>query len=529
MPSGGILQLSSSHANTDEVDDADARRKDYLHAQPKLTYFKTVYRGFRNFSMETIPVQFDTKPQVSFDKTTTFVSDMDNIGHLMRNVYLVVDLPVLKPTRVERQYEYARNLALNMIEYVELRVGGQVIQEFSSDWIYIYYKRYMTYEKYLEAIRNVEPASRRLSENSSGLQSTERLYVFLPFYFSKSVSFTEDAPSTLLPFLNIQYQSIYLTVRIRPVKAWLTLLETNPQSPYVGKRVAPYVNDDSAVYDTLIQRTSLFLEAQCIYLDTKELAILRTKPILDYVVEYPFETTVRGVHRSPVRVSLQRRHALKEIWIVGRRDDVPSRNTWNVYGTLEDDARGDDVHASYGRVESEYTPSGFLREYWMALHTTFRDAQTFQREIVDRVDMYLNTDNNTGQYLFRDMPARRLRYVAGITSDEEGHTSYNRPVGDVETSADYLYCKSFSAFPTSAEPSGFCRVDGLHPAITIHLTQPPPMKPLPPLGIYNPHPAEFKPYDSTNASLFAYQYEIKVIFVHLLLIRIKGGILDVAT
>ena len=529
MPSGGIIQLSSSHEN---LDDEDYLRKDYLHARPKITYFKSVFRSYRNFGIETIPVQFDTKPSLSFDKPVTFVSDMDNIGHLLKSVYLIVDLPVLypqTPSQQARQYEYVRNFALNMIEYVELRVGGQVIQEFSADWIYIYYKRYMTYEKYIEAIRNVEPYSRKLNDNyasagtSAADTTTERLYVFLPFYFSKAVSFDSGSPSTVLPFLNIQYQSIYLSVRIRPVKAWLTYLEDNTQSPYYMKRVAPYVNNDSSIFTTLMDRTNISLETQCYFLDPNGLNILRAKPIVDYVVEYPFETTVRSTSDSSVSVSLLRRHALKEFWIVARRDDAYSRNTWNAYGTLEDETVGDDVRNSYDNVQSPYTPTSFLREYWLSLSTVINGRQTFRREIIESVDMYYNMENNTNRFLFRDMSAKRMRVLNGIVADDEGRHTYNTTVGD------YLYGKTFSVRPTEGNPSGFCRVEGTTPTIVIRLSQLPPLKPLPPTS-GSPHPAEFQPYSSTkNKSAFAYQYDVKVISVHLVLVRIKGGILDFAT
>jgi len=522
MPSGGIIQLSSSFENL--VEDEDYFRKDYLHARPKITYFKSVFRSYRNFGIETIPVQFDTKPALSFDKPVTFVSDMDNIGHLLKSVYLVVDLPVLRPTVVARQYEYARNLALNMIEYVELRVGGQVIQEFSADWIYIYYKRYMTFEKYTEAIRNLEPYNRRLNDNYASTDTTtERLYVFLPFYFSKQVSFDSTTPSTVLPFLNIQYQSIYLSVRIRPVKAWLTYLEDNAQSPYYTKRVAPYVNNDTAVFTTLMDRTNISLETQCYFLDPNGLDILRAKPILDYVVEYPFETTVRSTSESSVSVSLLRRHALKEFWIVARRDDVYSRNTWNAYGTLEDETVGDDVRNSYDNVQSPYTPTVFLREYWLSMSTVLSGRQTFRREIVESVDMYYNMESNTNRFLFRDMSAKRMRLINGIVADEDGRHTYNTAGGD------YFYGKTFATRPTEGNPSGFCRMEGVTPTIVIRLSQLPPLKPLPPTGI-TPNPAEFQPYSSTkNKSPFAYQYDVKVISVHLVLVRIKGGILDFAT
>ena len=107
------------------------------------------------------------------------------------------------------------------------------------------------------------------------------------------------------------------------------MLFRSTTSPYYLKRVAPYVNDDT-LFTTLIDRTSISLETQCYFLDTAELGVLRAKPIMDYVVEYPFETTVRRSISmiSSASLNRSRRDASNRQEALMWSNSTPVGNTW---------------------------------------------------------------------------------------------------------------------------------------------------------------------------------------------------------
>jgi len=221
MP-GGFLQIT-----TYQQDGGD-----FTNYDPKITFFKSVYKKFTNFSIENIGVQFNKNTEPDWEKPMEYISRIDNIGHLLCNIYLKVDIPrVLQDEKL--QLKWINNLGIHIIEHIQLMIGGEIIQEFSSDWINIYYKRYLQYEKYIQSLSLVNIDN---SPNKKTILNNESLlYIYIPFYFSKDWSLS-------IPFLNLEYQSLYLKIKIKPLKQWITIIENKIGSPYYGKRIAPYSN-----------------------------------------------------------------------------------------------------------------------------------------------------------------------------------------------------------------------------------------------------------------------------------------------
>ena len=53
---GGLLQLS-----------AYGSENDYLHGNPQITFFKTVYKRHTNFAMESIDVRLEGSDELSYE------------------------------------------------------------------------------------------------------------------------------------------------------------------------------------------------------------------------------------------------------------------------------------------------------------------------------------------------------------------------------------------------------------------------------------------------------------------------------
>jgi len=221
MP-GGFLQIT-----TYQQDGGD-----FTNYQPKITFFKSVYKKFTNFSIENVSVQFNRNIEPDWEKPMDYYSRIDNIGHLLCNIYLKVDIPtVLQDEKL--QLKWINNLGIHIIDKIQLIIGGEIIQEFSSDWINIYYKRYLQYEKYIQSLSLVNINN---TPNKNKILNNETLlYIYIPFYFSKDWSLS-------IPFLNLEYQSLYFKITIKPLKQWITIIENKIGSPYYGKRIAPYSN-----------------------------------------------------------------------------------------------------------------------------------------------------------------------------------------------------------------------------------------------------------------------------------------------
>jgi len=78
---GGMIQLAASQSRSDY----------YLTGEPKITYFKQVYKKHSKFAIESFIIQMNDNP--NFDKKSTTI--LPKIGDLLYRLYLQIDLPLI--------------------------------------------------------------------------------------------------------------------------------------------------------------------------------------------------------------------------------------------------------------------------------------------------------------------------------------------------------------------------------------------------------------------------------------------------
>jgi hypothetical protein len=114
---GGLLQLVAYGAQ--DV---------YLTGNPQITFFKVVYRRHTNFSIESIVQSFNG--QVGNNKRVT--CQISRNGDLVHKLYLEVD-----GTFTTTSNQIAK-VGHQIINKVELEIGGQLIDRQYGDWMHIW-------------------------------------------------------------------------------------------------------------------------------------------------------------------------------------------------------------------------------------------------------------------------------------------------------------------------------------------------------------------------------------------------------
>ena len=71
----------------------------YLTGDPKITFWKSVYRRHTQFAIETIRNNFNTKPAFG----ETIVSEIKRSGDLLSKIYLVLTLPTLVTNEIFKE------------------------------------------------------------------------------------------------------------------------------------------------------------------------------------------------------------------------------------------------------------------------------------------------------------------------------------------------------------------------------------------------------------------------------------------
>ena len=142
MP-GGLLNLVA-YGNQNVI----------LTGNPSKTFFKCTYAKHTNFGLQKFRIDFEGQRTLRMNESSQFIFTVPRYADLLMDTYLVVNLPTIwspiippvcptedisgQEINTWRPYEFKwiKNLGSQMIERVRFTVGGQVIQEFTGQYLY---------------------------------------------------------------------------------------------------------------------------------------------------------------------------------------------------------------------------------------------------------------------------------------------------------------------------------------------------------------------------------------------------------
>jgi hypothetical protein len=180
----------------------------FLTDDPQITFFKRVYRRHTNFSTEHILQPFN-EPKPDFGKRLTCV--LSRNGDLIRKIYLVVELPRIPVFKDEdneidvlTKFQWVRRIGYAMIRFVEVEIGGELIDRHYGDWMNIWHELTIQNEKQInQMIGDVD----ELIKPTNG-KDQFKLYIPLQFWFCRF-------SGTALPAVSLQYNHIKINVEIQ--------------------------------------------------------------------------------------------------------------------------------------------------------------------------------------------------------------------------------------------------------------------------------------------------------------------------
>jgi hypothetical protein len=178
-----------------------------ITGNPKITFFKAVYKRYSNFASQSINVHFNGAPTLNQRTPTTLYATIPKYGHLLSKLHLELTLPdILKSV----PFRWIDNIGTSMINYVKLYIGDQLIEKIEGEYIECYYNTTLTNEQlklYNDMIGNIEELTtpyRSLEDirmiydndisssssitgyiNTIPTTSERRLIIPIPLWFSK--------------------------------------------------------------------------------------------------------------------------------------------------------------------------------------------------------------------------------------------------------------------------------------------------------------------------------------------------------
>lgn len=352
MP-GGYIQLA-----------AYGSQDFYLTANPQISFFKTVYRRYTNFSLDFFRLNPENNMGLNDQDTITYKFKIDRNADLIHDMYFSFILPdIYSNDNVD--FRWVKNIGFNIIEKVSIYIGGSVIDEHYGEWLQIWNELTTPIDKkniLNEMIGNVPelydppnaPGQNGIYPNASiiegrlGLNACPSIFsriirVPLIFWFNRN-------PSLALPLIALQYDPIQLNVTCKRITDLYTIVDKDISSLSYGKIIKPstthkdynkfygiqnFVNDGSISSGPIGDKKLIhfpiepYVDINYIYLDTKEMKnFAQTEH--KYLIEQVRLSSFKNVIGSKT-LNLELQHPTSLMVVVCKRTDVVDRNDWNNY------------------------------------------------------------------------------------------------------------------------------------------------------------------------------------------------------
>jgi len=495
MP-GGLLNLVS-YGNQNII----------LNGNPSKTMFKFVYAKYTNFGLQKFRIDFDGLRTLRMNETSKFDFKIPRYADLLMDTYLVVNLPniwspILPPGDCKGQwlpyeFKWIDNLGTQMIKQIRFLVGGQIIQQFSGQYLYNFVERDFSDTKkkvYYNMTGNIpdlnDPANAGARKNTypnayytSATEGPEPSIRARKLYIPLNIWFTLAAKMAF-PLVSLQYNELHIEVELRPINELYVVRDvSNPaELPYIQANQ----NEPLFQFHQFLQPPPEPTPAGLIYTDKRtnwsaDIHLISTYGFLSedevkvfaaqeqkYLIKEVYEYEFNNVTGSK-RVELESFSMVANWMWYYQRSDIYLRNQWSNYSNWAYDSimphdviKPKNVYAmpiaGCGTYTPATDPSG-NRLTQLYITGDYNDAN--QKNIMQKWALLLN-----GKYRENNLDAGVFNYIE----------KYSRSSGN---SPDGLYCYNFNlqSNPFDFQPNGAMNLSKFNQIEFEFTTYQPPLDP----------------------------------------------------
>lgn len=539
-----------------------------LIGNPQLTFFKMVYKHHTNFATEPIELALDGTPELDFENGPLLKCVVNRHADLLSHMYLLVDIPDIYSgydTTIEPnmgyQFQWIQQLGTQMIDHVDLFIGGQLIQRLQGNYIQLWHELYSpngkdislfqrmsgnTVEMYnpsdsvwmkgiyptstLDPSLSTDPEIQTSITPSSNISNPyyrtasirgRTLYIPLPFWFSQN-------SGQALPLVALQKNETQIQIQFRPLRELYRVRDTDHSSITFGSHIAPQLNNPKQNINSFIpssgknaveqrsnmqnqngvsfKKTNISSRNQKLNINPR---LLCTYVFLDEKEQQRFATTnhkyliekmdyqQEGGIYNTTTFPLQLRHPTKSIIWFLQNEDVSSRNDWSNYTNWK---------TSFGTPP--FSLSAYVPEYGEDISQIVGETTDSITNIPIHFSQYhpTNAQNimtkfdypNTEQHILKEATIL-LNGIELFTTRKAFFFEYLQAYEhEYKRSVPGVYSYSFSLLPRQFQPSGSCDMSRVKQAQLQIVTQD----------------------TNTDAVL---KYSLNVISVHYNVLEIMGG------
>jgi hypothetical protein len=296
---GGLLQLVAYGAQ-------DA----YLSGNPQITFWRGLFKRHTNFAME--PFRVNMTGQASWG--TKHSAILGRHADLVSSAYLEVELGNDGSELVySKELENSSQGAFNLLEYVELDIGGQIIDRQYGEfmWIWSQLAHPIDARIKMQSMAQLSEVSNQPCAATGRPVRNNLTYIPLMFFFCRN-------PGAALPLIALQYHEVKINV------LW-------NKSNLIFKSTQPSGNISS----TGPAQANLLIDY--VYLDVEERRRMAQESH-EYLIEQSQFNEDKGLTSAQNRADLTFNHPVKElIWVTQQSGKKNCRIGGNNISPLEYD------------------------------------------------------------------------------------------------------------------------------------------------------------------------------------------------
>lgn len=324
---GGILELK--HIGNEEA---------YFLYNPQITFFKSVYRRFTNFALESIRVEFENSCIIQPDAEKKITAKIPRHGDLIKHISLRVELPALRSTS-EYAVQWAPNVGCILINMIDFMIESQIIEQITGEWLHIFHEIYSSDEERQSFKRMVnhprEPISDTILDGNDLYTIPKRTMIIpIPFWFSRS-------SGNNLPIVALTKNFVHLQITFNPLQDLFIVKNKQNPNGWVSPRSENVSLRDFAVDEshfTSLGTLDLNGELSIMYVFVEDVERNRiVNQNLVYTLTNVQYVSANELVRNSYEIPLNVKHPMKEIIWVLQRDDVKDRNDWFNYTNFKDE------------------------------------------------------------------------------------------------------------------------------------------------------------------------------------------------
>ena len=226
-----------------------------LNENPSKTFFKSVYRKYTNFGLQTFRLDHTGTNHIQENVKSTFKFKVKRYGDLLHDTYLSITLPDIYGNGPLKEdgtinynkkynFKWIKHLGYSMIDEVTITIGGQLINKYSGEYLLMlqeqfqgddkmshlnemtgntddlndpanYIKKYYNYhptpDNYLDRNKtDFYPKSYKNKKSEPSIKG-KKLYIPINAWFGNNMK-------QALPLVSLQYHEVDIIITLKAIK-----------------------------------------------------------------------------------------------------------------------------------------------------------------------------------------------------------------------------------------------------------------------------------------------------------------------